>query len=97
MHICVQVIPGGYSDLFFNRNQTEIKLIDHDMKTRLSCELYLSKSDLKQMYVGKGWYEYIKSRDLKKGDTVLVVLMLDNPHNIHVAVVDRLIRNVPTA
>jgi hypothetical protein len=28
---------------------------------------------------------------------VLVVLMLDNPHNIHVAVVDRLIRNVPTA
>jgi hypothetical protein len=78
MHIFVQVIPGGYSDLFFNRNQTEIKLIDHDMKTRLSCELYLSKSDLKQMYVGKGWYEYIRSRDLKKGDTVLVVLMLDN-------------------
>jgi hypothetical protein len=72
-------------------------LIDHDMKTRLSCELYLSKSDLKQMYVGKGWYEYIRSRDLKKGDTVLVVLMLDNPYNVHVAVVDRLIWNVPIA
>jgi hypothetical protein len=85
----VQEIPREFSFIFFNKNQREIKLIDQENGERYSCDMHFSMKNNDDIYVGNGWSHYVKRKELKKGALVFLPLFGDNPHNLHVIVLER--------
>jgi hypothetical protein len=84
-----QEIPKEFSFIFFNKNQQEIKLIDQENGERYSCDMHFSMKNIDDIYVGNGWSDYVKRKELKKGALVFLPLFGDNPHNLHVIVLER--------
>jgi hypothetical protein len=84
-----QEIPEEFSFIFFNKNQQEIKLIDQENGERYSCDMHFSMKNIDDIYVGNGWSDYVKRKELKKGALVFLPLFGDNPHNLHVIVLER--------
>jgi hypothetical protein len=80
----MQVIPEEFAYIFCDRKQTEIMFIDHDDGKRYCCDIHFSDSNINEITVGEKWYNFIRGKNLKKGDTVVFVFMIDNPHNLHV-------------
>jgi hypothetical protein len=85
----MQKIPEEFSFIFSNKNQQEIKLIDQENEERYSCDIHFGMKNNSNIYVGNGWSDYIQRRELKEGATVFLSLFADNPHNLHVIVLDR--------
>ncbi|KAK2402278.1 hypothetical protein QL285_051813 [Trifolium repens] len=81
-------IPGEFSFIFFNRNQCEIKVIDQENGERYACDIHFGINNMDGIYVGNGWSDYLKARDLKKGDWLFLSLFGDNPHNLHAVVIE---------
>jgi hypothetical protein len=86
----VQEIPRDMSHVFVDRNQGNIMIIDHDTNEWHRCEINLNVDEINNICIGNGWNNFVKSKPLKKEDTLLCVLYDDNPYNLHVCVVDRL-------
>jgi hypothetical protein len=84
----MQKIPEEISFVFLNRNQREIMVIDQENCERYSCDIHFGMNNMDGIYVGKGWSDYLKARDLKKGEWLFVSLFGDNPHNLHVVVLE---------
>jgi hypothetical protein len=84
----MQKIPEEFSFVFFNRNQRKIMVIDQENCERYSCDIHFGMNNMDGIYVGKGWSDYLKARDLKKGGWLFVSLIGDNPHNLHVVVLE---------
>jgi hypothetical protein len=80
----MQVIPQQFSFIFCDRNQTEIMIIDHDDGKRYCCDIYFSETNIIEITIGEKWYKFIGGKSLKIGDILVIVLMIDNPHNLHV-------------
>ncbi|KAK2423482.1 replication protein A 70 kDa DNA-binding subunit A [Trifolium repens] len=83
-------IPRDMSHVFVDRNQRNIMIIDRDTNERYRCEISLNVVEKKNICVGNGWNNFVKSKPLEKGDTLLCVLYDDNPYNLHVCLADRL-------
>jgi hypothetical protein len=88
--VFVQEIPRDMSHEFVDRSQENIMIIDHDTNEKYRCEISLNVDEINNICVGNGWNNFVKSKPMEKGDTLLCVLYDDNPYNLHVCVVDRL-------
>jgi hypothetical protein len=85
----LQHIPRAYSNVFEDLNQLHINLVDNDVYDVYHCDLYFSKRNIKEIYVGKGWYQYIRDQHLNVGDTLGFILRENHPEILKVAVVHR--------
>lgn len=45
--------------------------MDLETMNYYDCEMIKSERDRVKMYIGYGWYEYAKGKNLKVGDTLL--------------------------
>jgi hypothetical protein len=85
----MQEIPEEFSYIFFNKNQREIMLIDQENSEKYSCDIHFGVNNMNDIYVSNGWSDYVKAKDLNKGASVFLSLFGDNPHNLHVVVLER--------
>ncbi|PNY04916.1 hypothetical protein L195_g001348 [Trifolium pratense] len=82
-------IPRENCFIFINRNQPKIMLIDHFNGDRYPCDIHFGATNMEDISIGNGWEEFLRTKEVKKGDVVYLLLYGDNPHNIHVFHVDR--------
>jgi hypothetical protein len=75
-------------DLFTNRDQKEITIIDDHNNKRYTCKLHFSKTNYKKIYIGKGWNDYVKANNLKEDDNLMFVLN-KHPISLNVSIVDK--------
>jgi hypothetical protein len=46
-------------------------------------------NSIDDIYVGNGSTDYVHKKELKKGASVFIALFGDNPHNVHVIVLEK--------
>jgi hypothetical protein len=74
--------------VFIVSSQEKIMIIDQDTQDRYPCQISLN---VDQKSVGEGWNHFVISKALQIGDTIGCMLYDDNPFNLHVFLVDRII------
>ncbi|XP_050878739.1 uncharacterized protein LOC127082544 [Lathyrus oleraceus] len=56
-------------------DQTQRTLMDLETMDYYDYEIIKSERDNVEMYIGYGWYEYAKEKNLKVGDTLLFIVL----------------------
>jgi hypothetical protein len=74
--------------VFIVSSQERIMIIDQDTQDKYLCEISLN---VDHKSVGEGWNHVLISKALQIGHTIGCMLYDDNPFNLHVFLVDRII------